>query len=161
MIDSQTVVIERGALAVIQSAAAKSGFRHEVGGVLLGCYRGPHLHIGLATQPQASDRANFSRFWRATLGHQDIAEEAWRRSRKTMTYAGEWHTHPEAYPTPSLIDRADWTRKLAEQQRDLLFLIQAREGFYMEFAPRVGPHRSLDLIEEDEEALLWRINPRR
>jgi integrative and conjugative element protein (TIGR02256 family) len=37
-------------------------------------------------------------------------------------YLGEWHTHPEADPTPSSIDRADWKLRLARDRIDADFV---------------------------------------
>lgn len=80
----------------------------EAGGVLLGLRRGVHLHIVGFTPPQARDiRTRFS-FHRSAHGHQELARRAWKESGGYVDYVGEWHTHPEAQPTPSVIDLQEW-----------------------------------------------------
>ncbi len=159
MTSSPLVVVERQALDTIRSVAAASGFRHEVGGVLLGSYRGPHIHVVNVTQPQERDRSSFNRFWRRPDGHQTMAEAAWLGSGRTVTYVGEWHTHPEPVPRPSWIDRMEWSRKLAEQHRDLVFLIQGQLDVYLEYSPMYGGKRALVRAEDGADAVLYRPRP--
>lgn len=97
----------------------------EAGGVLLG----RHLHdesaiiVDAITTPLPSDRRSRTRFYRSQQ-HQVAIDQAWRNSHRTCTYLGEWHTHPEAIPTPSPIDHADWQRRLqADQFTEPLFFI--------------------------------------
>jgi integrative and conjugative element protein (TIGR02256 family) len=86
----------------------------EAGGVLLGRHiRGSDdLIVDSVTTPMKGDRRSRRRFRRGKKGHQAAIDEAWRESNGTCTYLGEWHSHPEGVPTPSLIDRLDWGRKL-------------------------------------------------
>lgn len=40
------------------------------------------------------------------------------------TYLGEWHTHPEEIPTPSVIDRIGWAKKLlADSFSEAIFFV--------------------------------------
>jgi len=64
------------------------------------------------TTPQSRDKRSRYRFHRAKQPHQLMIDEAWRRSGGITTYLGEWHTHPEEDPIPSMIDRISWTKKL-------------------------------------------------
>ncbi len=86
----------------------------EAGGILLGFYRGPHVQIMHCTTPLPADHRLWNRFERRDPGHQVEATRRWRDSGRTMTYVGEWHTHPEAKPTPSFIDKWNW-RKIARR----------------------------------------------
>lgn len=155
MPELRTVLIEQSVLQTLQTTASAADYHHEVGGVLLGCYRGAHLHVLEATRPQARDRFSFTSFVRAPFGHQLLATKAWRRSGGTTTYIGEWHSHPERLPTPSSIDRASWDQAVAEQQRDLVFIIQGWDGIYVEAADLMGRRRRLSTSQSDASGLLF------
>lgn len=103
----------------------------EAGGILLGFYRGPHVQIMRCTTPLPADRRLWNRFERRDPGHQEEATRRWRDSGRTMTYVGEWHTHPEAKPTPSFIDKRNW-RKIARRHTTgpLVFAIRGVSGWW-------------------------------
>ena len=149
------VLVDKSTLETIRQTAEDARFRHEVGGILLGSCRGDYLHIVRATPPQAEDRFGFARFWRSASGHQQIASRVWKASGETVTYLGEWHSHPERYPSPSSIDYADWAKQLAKHRRDLVFVIQGMEGLYLACGRRLGPVLPLQRSGEDERAVLW------
>ena len=49
-----------------------------------------------------------------------------KESKYTMTYLGDWHTHPEAYPKPSCIDKLSYkitAKKARIQTNFIIFLI--------------------------------------
>ena len=86
----------------------------EAGGILLGRHirDTADIVVDRVTSPLPGDRRARSRFVRARRLHQDEIDLAWRESGGTTTYLGEWHTHPESQPWPSLIDWLGWQRKL-------------------------------------------------
>ncbi len=149
------VLVDKSVLETVRRTAEDAHFRHEVGGIFLGSIRGDYLHIVQATPPQAEDRFSSTRFWRAASGHQQIANRAWRASGETVTYLGEWHSHPERYPSPSSIDHADWAKQSAKHRRDLAFLIQGMKGRYLACGRRLSPVLPLQRLVEDERAVLW------
>lgn len=76
--------------------------------------------------PMPGDRATRITFFRKKKAHQEIIDREWDASRHTCTYLGEWHTHPESYPSPSSIDDTNWKRKLKDDivnSDSLIFLI--------------------------------------
>ncbi len=99
----------------------------EAGGVLLG----RHLRDGSAiivdeiTAPLPGDLCMRTRFYRARRLHQAVIDKLWRTSNGTCTYLGEWHTHPESIPSPSVVDLADWKRRLHndEYSEPIFFVI--------------------------------------
>lgn len=112
----------------------------EAGGILLGYRRGHHLHAIEATEPAPTDGGSRFHFHRSASAHQHIATNRWRHSGGTLTYLGEWHTHPELVPHPSSLDLASW-RELCERHRaPLLFLIA---GTGADGWVGVGSHRLL------------------
>ena len=87
---------------------------HEAGGVLLGRHLldSSDIVVDEITEPMAGDSRSRFRFRRGQRNHQRRIDEAWLASRGTCVYLGEWHTHPEADPTPSSTDLHDWRRRL-------------------------------------------------
>jgi integrative and conjugative element protein (TIGR02256 family) len=98
----------------------------EAGGVLLGRHLrdGNAIVVDAVTVPMDGDRRTRTRFHRAQRRHQAAIDAAWAASEGTCTYLGEWHTHPEPVPTPSLVDWADWRRRLRQDRyTELLFFV--------------------------------------
>lgn len=95
----------------------------EAGGVLLGSRRGPHFEIVEATAPQRADlRTRFS-FVRIGSVHRKLARRQWKKSGRQHGYLGEWHTHAEPSPTPSLVDRLGWQVLFKQMRQPLIHLI--------------------------------------
>ncbi|WP_211960895.1 Mov34/MPN/PAD-1 family protein [Cupriavidus plantarum] len=95
----------------------------ESGGILMGYRRQHHLHIVAISSPQPGDKQQRFRFHRQAESHQRIALRHWRAQKQTMDYLGEWHTHPEARPSPSSIDMGEWRRLCASKAVPMVFLI--------------------------------------
>ena len=114
----------------------------EAGGILLGCYRGPHIEVIECTVPLPRDRRTRFGFVRRDPGHQRAAIAAWKASGRTAGFVGEWHTHPEEHPRPSPVDRNSWNQLMRARITDpLIFLVAGRGGFHCE----VGLHTHLAL----------------
>lgn len=121
---------------------------NEAGGILLGSVHGPHMLIEQATVPTEYDKRFRSLFERMPVGHETIAINRWTTSKGTIRYLGEWHTHPEDYPSPSSLDRAEWSL-LAMKRRDkrpMLAVIVGRKSLYVELVPSLGPSFPLSPI---------------
>jgi integrative and conjugative element protein (TIGR02256 family) len=127
-------------LAVFEKHIQREADNQEGGGLLLGEVRGEHLSITQATIPTAHDKRMRYFFERMPLGHADIAQKLWNKSRGTTRYLGEWHTHPQDVPTPSSIDRSEWCRMANERKdrRPFLAVIVGRSDLYVELVPANG-----------------------
>jgi integrative and conjugative element protein (TIGR02256 family) len=108
---------------VIRRYAVGSAAAREAGGILIGCYRGAHMEVTECTTPFPADTRRRFLFDRKDPGHQRAAMAAWHRSRRTETFVGEWHTHPEHDPSPSGTDLATWRSILERTALPVLFLI--------------------------------------
>jgi integrative and conjugative element protein (TIGR02256 family) len=88
----------------------------EACGVLMGRYliAEPHVIVDTVTVPCAADHRTRFRAFRSYGYHQQCVDSEWRRSGGTCVYLGEWHSHPEAIPTPSRTDLDDWNRRMRE-----------------------------------------------
>ena len=106
--------IAPAARAVFSAHAQSDASALEAGGVLLGRHirNSREIVVDLVTSPMPSDRRSRGRFFRSRGPHQAVIDRAWSDSDGTCTYLGEWHTHAERSPSPSVVDRVDWLRKL-------------------------------------------------
>lgn len=115
----------------MQQYVQTSSNKPEAGGVLLGRHllQTPDIIVDLVTVPLPGDSQSRFRFWRAKELHQKAINQAWNESRGTCTYLGEWHTHPESTPVPSIIDHLNWQRKLLVDRftNPLFFIIMGIE----------------------------------
>ncbi len=106
--------IGRSALVVLRQYIQTTPEKAEAGGVLLGRHilGTGDIIVDTVTAPMPGDLRSPFRFFRARLHHQEVIDRVWRESGGTCTYLGEWHTHSELCPSPSLLDRSGWQRKL-------------------------------------------------
>lgn len=95
----------------------------EAGGILLGMRRGEHLHVTAFTSPGPQDKRARTGFHRTRRHHQAQALEHWTDSAGQVDYLGEWHTHPERSPTPSVTDRREWSILTQRYASPLVFAI--------------------------------------
>ena len=106
----------------------------EMGGILIGCYRGKHADVSSVTHPQNNDRKLKYGFHRRIDGHQEIARKKWNRSKRVLTYLGEWHTHPESVPIPSQTDLKSWKNLVRVCKRDMIFIIGGTQKIWVGYA---------------------------
>ena len=79
----------------------------ESGGILLGkCYKNQKEYIiSDISEPSVLDKRTRFSFIRSKKHAQTIINKTWDETNGFVNYMGEWHTHPEDHPSPSLIDR--------------------------------------------------------
>ena len=125
------VLIGRHVVRRLERFLAQDKGTSEAGGVLLGFRRGAHLEVLSATLPSSQDgRTRFS-FVRRGESHQRVTTRTWKRSGCLVDYLGEWHSHPQEFPTPSGIDRREMIRRsCAHREEMLLELIVGECGVY-------------------------------
>lgn len=103
----------------------------ESGGVLLGrvLLDGGTI-VDAALGPNRADKRSRFYFDRDRRSAQTQVNEIWARSEGTKNYLGEWHTHPEDDPSPSLLDRMEWiriSRSVQSPKGSLIFIIVGRK----------------------------------
>ena len=88
----------------------------EACGMLVGHHprRTDDIVLDRLTLPQPSDKRTRTCCHRSQADHQRLLDAEWRLSHETRTYVGEWHTHPEAMPRPSRLDRKSWVKAVKE-----------------------------------------------
>ena len=76
----------------------------EAGGYLIGEQFGNQLVVQVATEPDEKNIRRRFFFKRNRNRGQKILDQLWKVSGGKMILAGEWHSHPEPFPSPSSID---------------------------------------------------------
>lgn len=123
------VLIYHTVAEMCDEVAANCAGAPERGGILLGALRGPHLEIvGFTTRGAADESASFS-FVRQDKIHDETAKAAWRSSGETITFLGDWHTHPYGSPEPSYIDLTSWREQTKRAKLPMVFVIIAPSGW--------------------------------
>lgn len=109
--------------------------KNESGGILIGYTLGNNVYsITNVSLPCSEDKASRFRFLRSKKKAQRIINQFFKESKGKKIYLGEWHTHPENYPTPSMIDKCSIKKqfKKNELNSDRIFmLIIGRKSFHL------------------------------
>lgn len=105
----------------------------EAGGILLGTVHGKNMLVESATSPTPADKRKRFSFERLVAGHKEFALKRWTSTGGTVRYLGEWHTHPEDHPTPSLLDKSEWMRaaRARKDERPSLCVIVGRQTLFV------------------------------
>lgn len=95
--------------------------------------------------PTTLDKASRTNFERSKLSAQIILEYEFHNSNGQLTYLGEWHTHPESFPTPSSTD----LNMLKDQFKNnkistdfLILIIKGTKGLYVRVIDNNGYYDS-------------------
>ncbi|TYQ74004.1 Mov34/MPN/PAD-1 family protein, partial [Enterococcus faecium] len=95
----------------------------EAGGVLHGKrLKNGSIIITDITTPQIGDIQKRLLFKKNREIHQQLSNEKWIESNKFSIALGEWHTHPEAVPTPSNVDKKSWRLNVSKQHDDRVYV---------------------------------------
>src|SRR4051812_47700090 len=78
---------------------------HEAGGILLGQVSKDCTYVCRVSIPNDLDKRSLFSFKRSKKSAQLIAEYEFHNSGGTITYLGEWHSHPEDIASPSSQDQ--------------------------------------------------------
>ena len=123
------VVVPRQVMKTILGYVVPSERSKEAGGVFIGAHHGQEIEVVDCTVPLPTDVRERYLFDRKDPGHQAAAIKAWRDSESTLTYVGEWHSHPEDYPSPSFKDRRTWSKVMKRRSKvPFFFMIQGWRG---------------------------------
>ncbi|MBO0356202.1 MULTISPECIES: Mov34/MPN/PAD-1 family protein [Flagellimonas] len=128
------VIFDEGVLNVF-SHFKQTGNKHEKGGILLGKrLENNKILVTKATTPTLFDKSYRYSFHRDKKSAQLFINYEFLNSLGKTIYIGEWHTHPEDYPTPSSTDikmiKNQFKKNLINEDF-LLMVIVGRKGFYI------------------------------
>lgn len=127
----------------------------EAGGLLIGEVYGEYgIWVKALTVPAYSDKASRISFIRRDPSHNQLLKYWHEQSGGKMQYLGEWHTHPQAVPSPSGIDLHSWSNLLSIMKLDLnnqpiLFFIGSTSSHENDWLS-LFHHRYISLIKKDK-----------
>ena len=133
-IGEYTVILSESVLSLFRKFIQDTIAKNEAGGILLGSIVGGKIYVIKASIPNKLDKATRTSFNRDKDVAQIIVDYEFENSNGTMFYLGEWHTHPEDYPTPSGQDRhmtIEQFNKSRLSQPFSIMLIQGIKGIYL------------------------------
>jgi integrative and conjugative element protein (TIGR02256 family) len=118
------LIIKKNVLKTFIKFISKKA-NNESGGILLGNVYKNHCEIAKVTTPNKYDSFGPNFFVRSKRGAQPQITKAWKKSSGTEIYIGEWHTHFEVEPTPSLTDKnfVIYSLRKTKMEIDFLFLV--------------------------------------
>ena len=98
---------------------------NESGGILLGYVTKECEYIRQITTPNKYDYSESRIFIRKKEPAQKRINKYWKISKESLIYLGEWHTHCEINPKPSLhdINMIQSTLLITNMEIDFLYLI--------------------------------------
>jgi len=128
------VILSESVLGLFKNYVQDEPCSNEAGGILLGSIVGKTIYVLKASVPNIFDKATRTSFIRDKNVAQIIVDYEFENSGGKMFYLGEWHTHPEDYPTPSGQDRkmtVEQYNKSRLSQPFSLMVIQGITGIYI------------------------------
>lgn len=128
--DQSLVVISIEVANILISYRQIDDSRPESAGVLIGERRGVHIIIKTLSEPSSWDIRSRFMVDRVSKHHQKVVDDAFKRSNGEWHYLGEWHTHPEDVPKPSMTDYNSWHKNLKSSD-PLILIIAGRTAFWV------------------------------
>ena len=102
----------------------QTSFRvYESGGILVGKVFEEYILIEKATTPGKQDKQGLFFFHRHKDRAQSLVNNVFSETKGKQIYIGEWHTHREKAPHPSLIDKLEIKRAFKKSKLNLEFII--------------------------------------
>lgn len=128
------VVFSEDVLDLISKYKQKRKKHNESGGILLGQVKNDKVYILKASIPNSKDKSSRVSFLRNKEYAQHIIDYEFANSQGKTIYLGEWHTHPESYPTPSVVDIKmvqDQFEQNTLNEQFLVLFIQGKIGSFI------------------------------
>ncbi|MDR2276152.1 MAG: Mov34/MPN/PAD-1 family protein [Sphingobacterium sp.] len=142
-INKYSIVIHRGPLDILERFTQNEAKAHEAGGIIVGKIINEQINIIKLSVPSRMDKSSRMSFERNKDSAQIILDYEFHNSNGQFTYLGEWHTHPEPFPTPSNID----LQMLKQQYKNnkmmtdfIILLIKGTNGIYISILDNDGYH---------------------
>ena len=132
--DKFNLTITDDVLNIFKSYIQDTKEKKESGGILLAQIKKNHVYLIRASVPNSFDKQTRCSFERNKDIAQIIVNYEFINSNDKTIYVGEWHTHPEDYPSPSGQDERmiEGQLKLNKDIEPYLFIIiQGIKGLYV------------------------------
>jgi len=123
-LDKIQVVFEKSAIDTMASKAQFNSTEKERGGLLLGrLFPKENLVVVVDAIESPAISSGASKLYVDNNTANKEMKKRWQDSGGKVTYVGDWHTHPEAVPTPSFIDRDTFKDTYRSSKIDQNFLL--------------------------------------
>ena len=131
MISIEEYILPNGIMLQISKDVLRIFYEHrqvsihsyESGGILMGRVFDERVLIEKATTPGKRDKRGLFFFHRHKGRAQTAVNKAFKNTKGQQIYIGEWHTHREKDPSPSLIDKFEIKRAFKKSTLNLEFMI--------------------------------------
>lgn len=153
------ILIGRSVINHLDKSTKSCAAAPETGGIFIGCYRGPHIELTDFTTQGLNDISGNLSFHKRDKSHQSAASKAWRESRGTHTWLGEWHTHPSGGPSPSGTDLNSWRRLTDHSASPMVFAVVSPAGWkaFLSMPFEIGI-RQMELAESGETGDIYGLS---
>ncbi len=99
------VHVTQSVLNILNQYRQTNKKQHESGGILLGQVCANNVYITKVSIPNEFDKSSRYSFVCDSKAAQVIINHEFINSNRKTIYIGEWHTHPENDPKPSIVDK--------------------------------------------------------
>lgn len=116
-------------------------FKYEAGGIMTGLIFENMIEVCNCSIPSILDKRSRFNFLRSKTSAQQFLKNRFKESKGREIYLGEWHTHPEKYPTPSNCDIVSFKKSLKKNKlysNIFIMLILGTDGLYVAFYNKKG-----------------------
>lgn len=120
--------VSESVLELIEKYTQNQNNKNESGGILLGQVKGNDIFVLKSSIPNHLDKSGRHNFERNSSVAQILIDYEFANSCKKTIYLGEWHTHPEACPKPSSIDKEMLRTQLLESKLNESFVLLLIQG---------------------------------
>ena len=114
----------------------QTGCKNECGGIIFATKQKDYdiYTIESCSEPNSDDLSNRFSFVRNKKRAQKLINKKWKNSNGEINYIGEWHSHPENIPTPSITDKTLWENIFVDKSSKFgitINIIVGIEKFYI------------------------------
>lgn len=148
--------IDERAIQLMMNFIQDDHIKPESGGILMGYYIDDYsFYITDLSTPSESEKSSRFTFVRSFINAKKIIKDLFKTSKGKKIYLGEWHTHPEKYPSPSSIDLESFDDQLKKNKLNSKFIfmiICGTQGLYVAKYGKSGLINSKQIIFKKIEA---------
>lgn len=140
-IDKYDILLHSQSLQILEKFTQYKQKNPEAGGIILGKIIDKQINILKLSVPTQLDKSSRTNFERNKITAQIILDYEFLNSSGQIIYLGEWHTHPEPYPSPSGTDIKMLKNQFSNNQLNtdfLILIIKGTKGIYIRIIEERG-----------------------
>lgn len=152
MLSGKKIIFAQNVLDIFSTYRQYDEKRGEAGGILLGEMNDENILVTKVSFPNKYDQSSRYGFLRKKETAQLLVDYEFLNSHGKTVYLGEWHTHPENDPKPSLQDISMIENQYENNATGLDFLLLVIVGInnlYVGSYPTPKPFRNIIKLKKD------------